>query len=299
MTIRGAWMFEGFTQERVTANGLSFFVRRSGGAGKPPLLLLHGYPQTGAMWHLVAPALTSAFDVVCPDLRGYGRSDKPATDPAHMPYSKRVMAEDMVAVMQALGHEKFHVAAHDRGGRVAHRMGLDHPDRVTAMTILDIAPTREMYAHTDADFARAYWHWFFLIQPQPLPEKMIGEDPAAYWRMKCCDSPGSDAPFAPEALAEYLEAFGKADAIHASCEDYRAAYTIDIAHDDADGDTKLRMPIQVLWGDKGVIERCFDCLALWRLRAVEVSGRSLPSGHYMSEEIPDTIIAAIMAFHRS
>ena len=289
-------MFPDFTEERIAANGVTLFVRRSPVTGKPPLLLLHGYPQTGAMWHKVAGDLAQDFDLVIPDLRGYGRSDKPPSDPEHATYSKRAMARDMVALMRGLGYDRFHVGAHDRGGRVAHRMGMDHPEAVIAMTILDIAPTREMYANTDADFARAYWHWFFLIQPHPLPETMIGTDPDAYWRLKCCDVPGSDAPFAPAALEEYLSCFRDPAAIRASCEDYRAAYTTDIAHDDSDDGARLSMPIQVLWGAHGVIERCFDCLALWRLRSENVVGRALPSGHYMAEEIPDQISAAMRDF---
>lgn len=289
-------MFDTFTQDRISTGDISLFVRRSPPQGKPPLLLLHGYPQTGAMWHATAPDLARDFDVIVPDLRGYGQSDKPPSDPDHATYSKRAMAADMVTLMRGLGYDSFVVAAHDRGGRVAHRMGMDHPDAVRAMVILDIAPTREMYANTDADFARAYWHWFFLIQPHPLPETMIGHDPEGYWRLKCCDAPGSDAPFAPEALAEYLANFADPKAIHASCEDYRAAYTIDIAHDDADGSARLTMPVHVLWGANGVIERCFDCLDLWRQRAHTVTGRTLPCGHYMAEERPDDITREIRAF---
>ena len=289
-------MFADFTESRIAVDDVTLFVRQSKPQGKPPLLLLHGYPQTSAMWHLTAPDLAQTFDVICPDLRGYGRSDKPTSDPHHATYSKRQMAADMVQLMRQLGHDRFYVGAHDRGGRVAHRMGMDHPNAVIAMTILDIAPTREMYANTDADFARAYWHWFFLIQPAPLPENMIGHHPDDYWRLKCCDVPGSDAPFAADALAEYLAAFRDPQAIHASCEDYRAAYSIDIAHDDADDAAKLSMPIQVLWGQKGVIERCFDCLALWQQRAANVTGHHLPSGHYMAEEIPEQITTAMRDF---
>lgn len=295
----GVSMFEGFREEMHRVGDIELFARRSPPTGKPPLLLLHGYPQTSAMWHATAPDLSHDYDVICPDLRGYGRSDKPASDPMHATYSKRTMARDMVNLMQGLGYDRFYVGAHDRGGRVAHRMGMDHADAVIAMMILDIAPTREMYANTDADFARAYWHWFFLIQPAPLPENMIGRDPDEYWRLKCCDVPGSDAPFAAAPLAEYLAAFRDVDAIHASCEDYRAAYSIDIAHDDADAGAKLAMPIHVLWGANGVIERCFDALDLWRKRADVVTGQALPSGHYMAEEIPDQITTQMRAFFQS
>ena len=292
-------MFEGFTEKRIAANGIELFVRHSQTRNGPPLLLLHGYPQTSAMWDEVARACAADFEVICPDLRGYGRSDKPPTTRDHSPYSKRETARDLIALMQALGHDRFFIGAHDRGGRVAHRLALDHPDAVAALSILDIAPTREMYANTDADFARAYWHWFFLIQPYPLPEDMIGLDPDGYWKHKCFDVKDGPQPFAAEALKEYLSAFRDPAAIHASCEDYRAAYTIDIAHDDADQGRKLDMPLQVLWGSKGIIERCFDALALWRSRAENVTGKALPSGHYMAEEIPQQIHSEMLGFYKA
>jgi haloacetate dehalogenase len=173
----GFKIFEKFTEERIKGDGVTLFVRRGGPKDAPPLVLLHGYPQTSAMWHKVAPILTRSFQVVCLDLRGYGKSEKPVSDTSHFPFSKRAMAQDIVAVMKNLGHDKFFVGAHDRGARVAHRLGLDHPDRVKSMVLLDIAPTREMYAGTTTKFARAYWHWFFLIQPYPLPEQIISKDP--------------------------------------------------------------------------------------------------------------------------
>ena len=266
-----------------------------GGEG-PPLLLLHGYPQTHAMWHEVALRLQDRFTVVAADLRGYGDSGKPDSTDDHAPYSKRAMAEDMVEVMQSLGHTRFFVGSHDRGARVAHRLALDHPDRVAKLAVLDIAPTREMYQRTTDAFARAYWHWFFLIQPAPLPERLIGADPDFYWRAKCGAGSAGLAPFAGAALAEYLRCFRNPAAIHASCEDYRAAATIDIAHDDADGDLKLACPLLALWGASGVVERCFDPLALWRLRADDVRGHALPGGHYLAEELPDEVAAAFGAF---
>lgn len=287
-------MFEGFQERRIATSGAEIFLR-IGGSG-PPLLLLHGYPQTSAMWHKVAPLLADDFTIVAADLRGYGRSSKPATTPDHAPYSKREMARDMVEVMAALGHETFFLAGHDRGGRVAHRLAADHPDRVIKLATLDIAPTREMYRNTGEDFARAYWHWFFLIQPAPFPEHMIEADPQAYWRKKCGSGSAAMTPFTPDALAEYLACFSDPATIHASCEDYRAAASIDIAHDDADGDMRLPMPLLALWGETGVIERCFDALALWRLRAKEVSGNSLPCGHYMAEERPAEIATQLKAF---
>ena len=248
------------------------------------------------MWHGVAPILARSYQVVCPDLRGYGRSDKPASNASHQSYSKRVMANDIIAVMQRLGHERFLVGAHDRGARVAHRMGLDHPDRVAAMVLLDIAPTREMYACTSAEFAHAYWHWFFLTQPRPLPEQMIGNDPEGFWKLKCFNQAQGNNPFSPEALTEYLSAFADPDVIHASCEDYRAAAGIDIEHDDADQGKKLDMPILTLWAKRGVIETCFDALSLWRQRAERVEGEALDTTHYMAEEIPDDIATRMSHF---
>ncbi|MDG1532644.1 MAG: alpha/beta hydrolase [Paracoccaceae bacterium] len=289
-------MFNDFVEERIAGDGATLFVRRAGPVGAPPLVLLHGYPQTSAMWHGVAPILARSFQIVCPDLRGYGRSDKPATDAVHAPYAKRAMANDIVAIMKRLGHERFLVGAHDRGARVAHRLGLDHPDRVAAMALLDIAPTREMYANTSAAFAHAYWHWFFLTQPSPLPERMIGADPEGFWKLKCFNQARGDNPFSPEALAEYLSAFADPAAIHASCEDYRAAATIDITHDDADQSRKLHMPVLTLWAKRGVIETCFDALTLWRQRAERVEGETLDTTHYMAEEIPDEIAARMSDF---
>ena len=272
------------------------FVRRAGPPSAPPLILLHGYPQTSAMWHGVAPILARSFQVVCLDLRGYGKSEKPVSDSTHYPYSKRAMAQDVVAVMNNLGHKKFLVGAHDRGARVAHRLGLDHPDSVEAMVLLDIAPTREMYAGTTSDFARAYWHWFFLIQPHPLPEQIISKDPEAFWKLKCFNQANGKNPFSTEALSEYLTAFKQPDAIHSSCEDYRAAASIDIEHDNADQGKKLLMPVLALWAKLGVIESCFDALELWRLRADKVEGEALEAGHYMAEEIPKDIAKRMSEF---
>lgn len=289
-------MFQGFIEEKIEGDGAWLFVRRAGPVGAPPIVLLHGYPQTSAMWHGVAPILAQTYQVVCPDLRGYGRSDKPKTDSQHLPYSKRSMANDIVAVMQRLGHERFLVGAHDRGARVAHRLGLDHCERVSAMALLDIAPTREMYSNTSAEFAQAYWHWFFLTQAQPLPENMIGADPENFWKLKCFNQAGGDNPFSDAALAEYLSAFAMPDAIHASCEDYRAAASIDIDHDNADNGRKLTMPLLTLWAKRGVIAKCFDALELWRHRAEQVQGEALDTTHYMAEEIPEDIAARMSHF---
>jgi haloacetate dehalogenase len=263
--------------EVVTPRGI---VRaRIGGKGPP--LLLHGYPQTHAMWHAVAARLKGRFTIIAPDLPGYGDSFRPADEAGHAQMSKRTMAADMAALMEALGHQRFCIGAHDRGARVAHRLALDHPDRVVRLATLDIAPTREMYAHTTDAFTRAYWHWFFLIQPARFPERMIGADPASYWLKKCGSGSAGMAPFAPEALEHCLRCFADPAVIHASCEDYRAAATIDIAHDDADGEGKLAQPLLALWGAHGAMHRCFDVLALWRLRASDVRGHALAGGHYL------------------
>lgn len=287
-------MFDGFRPFNQTVDGIDIHGVL-GGSG-PPLLLLHGYPQTHVMWHKVAPLLRDHFTLVVADLRGYGGSSKPPSTPDHAPYSKRAMAADMVGLMEHLGFERFGVLAHDRGARVAHRLALDHPDRVRGMVLLDIAPTREMYRDATDDFARAYWHWFFLIRPAPMPERMIGADPRAYWMEKCGGGSAGLTPFTDEALAAYLDPFDDPDAIAASCEDYRAAATIDLRHDDEDAGRKIACPVRVLWGAHGVIERCFDCLALWRERADHVDGHSLPGGHYLAEELPEQVAEQTLDF---
>ena len=293
-------LFPGFNEERIAVDdNVHLFVRHGGSQGKPALVLLHGYPQTSAMWHGVVAELAMDYHIICPDLRGYGRSDKPDSDADHSPYSKRAMAADIAALIQHFGYDRVFVGAHDRGARVAHRLGLDYPDRVAAMTLLDIAPTREMYANTEVNFARLYWHWFFLIQKFPLPETLIGADPRAYWMMKCTTQARNENPFHPDALEEYLSTFETAEAVHASCEDYRAAASIDIAHDDADDDKKLSMPLQVLWAKHGVIETCFDALSLWRTRAEAVTGHAMDATHYMAEEKPAEIAREMHQFFSS
>jgi len=284
-------MFDGFKTEDIATSGAQIRVRH-GGSG-PPLLLLHGNPQTSAMWRHLAPALAQRHTVVCPDLRGYGFSSKPPAGDNHINYSKRAMARDMVEVMAALGHDRFGLCGHDRGGRVAHRLAYDHAGRVERLCVLDIAPTREMYANTDDAFARAYWHWFFMLLPHPVPEDMIGADPERFWEAQCSRGPGLS--IFDGALDEYLAAFKNPEMIRASCDDYRAAANIDIEHDDAETG-KLAMPLLCLWGADGVIERCFDPLALWRLRADDVTGHALPCGHFMAEEAPGEIIRELSAF---
>ena len=288
--------FSDFTEDRIDCGDATIFLRHNGKADKPALLLLHGYPQTSAMWHFVAPIVGPNHHVICPDLRGYGRSEKPPSDPDHCSYSKRSMAADMAALLDHFGHDTAFVGAHDRGARVAHRMGLDHPERIRAMVLLDIAPTREMYARATDEFARAYWHWFFLIQPSPLPEKLIMGGAREFWLMKCMNLSGGFSGFHPEAMEEYISCFDDKDAVRASCEDYRAAATIDIEHDDADRGRKLSMPVLALWAGRGVIERCFDPIELWKLRAADVRGEALDASHYMAEEIPDIVAERMTAF---
>lgn len=289
-------MFPGFSEFSVNV-GQYAITGVQGGSG-PALLLLHGYPQTHVMWHKVAPALAQHFTVVGADLTGYGHSGKPKTDSQHTPYSKRAIANDMLAVMKQLGHASFNVAGHDRGGRVAHRLAVDHPECVERIAVLDIAPTREMYANVSDAFARAYWHWYFLIQPAPFPERMILADTDAYLNHKCGLGGTGLNIFDPRALEAYRLAFRNPDTVHAACEDYRAAASIDIEHDDADDKQgrQIECPLLVLWGKQGVIERCFDPLALWRLRARHVTGGALPGGHYLAEQHPDLVLDQLQTF---
>jgi haloacetate dehalogenase len=262
------------------------------------LLLLHGYPQTHAMWHKVAPRLAERFTVVATDLRGYGASGKPDGPPDHQAYSKRVMAQDQVRVMASLGFERFGVVGHDRGGRVAHRMVLDHENRIVRWAVLDIVPTRTMYLKTDRRFAEAYYHWFFLIQPAPFPERLIGADPDFFLNRHLGSRHGGLAAFDGRALAQYRSAFRNPASIHASCEDYRAAATIDLEHDEADLDHRILAPLLVLWGAHGIVQLCFEPLSDWRARATIVTGRSLPCGHYLAEEAPGETSEALLAFFR-
>jgi len=289
-------LFPGFEAKRIRANGTDIHCI-VGGAG-PPLLLLHGYPQTHAMWHAIAPALSRDYTVVCADLRGYGDSGSPASDATHAAYSKRAMAQDMVDVMRALGFPRFRLAGHDRGGRVSHRLCLDHPDAVERVAVIDISPTRTMFAETNQAFATAYYHWFFLIQAFDLPEKLIGADPVFYLRRMMGRLGTGLGYFDARALAEYERCFADPATIHATCEDYRAAASIDLEHDDADvaAGRKVLCPLLVLWGEKGVVNRMFDPLRDWGAVAVDVRGKALPSGHYVSEEAPDETLRELQAF---
>jgi haloacetate dehalogenase len=286
-------LFPGFSARNVRTRGATIHLE-AGGRGEP-VLLLHGYPQTHAMWHKVAPELARDHTVVCPDLRGYGDSSKPKGLPDHANYAKRAMAQDMAEVMSALGHERFHVVGHDRGARVAHRLARDHGRRVRSLTVLDISPTLKMYRNTSMQFAKAYWHWFFLIQEAPLPERMLEGQVPFYILKRLGRGKSGLKHFSRQAMAEYVRAFQDPRAIHATCEDYRAAATIDLIHDQREK-TKLKMPLLALWGRHGVIEALFDCLADWREVAADVRGRALACGHFIAEEKPKELLAELRRF---
>ena len=289
-------LFPGFRRSRIAVDDVE--INTACGGSGPPLLLLHGYPQTHVIWHRIAPRLAQRFTVVATDLRGYGDSSKPAGLPDHANYSKREMARDQVGVMRALGFDRFDVAGHDRVARVAHRLAVDHPQRVRRLALLDIAPTKAMYEQTTLEFARAYWWWFFLIQPAPLPERLIGADPEFYLRTKLGGGSAGLSPFAPQAWAEYLRCLRDPAAVHAGCEDYRAAAGIDLEHDRADeaAGRKIRCPVLVLWGERGVIERCFRPLQDWARVAEDVRGHALPAGHYLPEEVPERVYSEFIDF---
>ncbi|MDQ6636255.1 MAG: alpha/beta hydrolase [Candidatus Dormibacteraeota bacterium] len=288
--------FAGFAQHRLRANGVVINAL-VGGAGAP-LLLLHGAPQTHFIWHRAVQRLARDFTVVATDLRGYGDSDKPPGRPDHANYSKRTMAQDQVEVMRLLGFDSFLVVGHDRGGRVGHRMALDHPERVRRLVTLDIAPTLAMYEQTSMEFARAYFHWFFLIQPAPLPERLIGSDPEFYLKSVLGGRSAALAPFTEPALAEYVRCLREPAAVHAMCEDYRAAASIDLAHDRADraAGRLIECDTLALWGAEGVVASCFMPLAEWRRVARRVSGAALACGHYIPEEAPEALLAELLAF---
>jgi len=292
-------MLEAFDRFEVMRGGVRLSGRR-GGAGKP-LLLMHGHPQSHVMWHRVARRLAEEFTVVMIDLRGYGDSARPAPGEGSCAYSKREMASDALAVMAAQGFSRFHVLAHDRGARVAHRLAMDHPQAVDRLMLLDIAPTLDMYEGTSRQFAQAYWHWFFLIQPPPLPEALIESDPVRYLRSVMGSRHAGLSAFAPEALAEYERCIRIPGSAQAICSDYRASAGIDLEHDRADisAGRKLPQPLRVLWGDHGIVGRCFEVLALWRERAQDASGHSLPCGHYIAEEAPEPLLEEALGFFRN
>lgn len=291
-------MFPGFTKGQKEVNGVSI-TYRIGGSG-PALLLLHGHPQTHVLWHRVAPILAKEFTVVAADLRGYGDSGKPEPGENSIAYSKREMARDQTELMRELGFERFKVLAHDRGARVAHRLGMDHADRVERMVFLDIAPTLAMYAATNEDFAKAYWHWFFLIRPAPLPERLIESDPEGYVIGVMGARSAGLKPFTKEALAEYVRCFALPGCAQGVCGDYRASAGIDKEHDAADiaAGRRLTVPLLALWGEQGVVGKLFDPLVEWRKVAENVQGGPLPCGHYIAEEAPDLLLERALPFLR-
>lgn len=289
--------FEGFELTHVETE--SGAVRLRHGGNGPPLLLLHGNPQTHAMWHKVAPQLARSYHVVCPDLPGYGGSYKPPATEDHAPYAKRAMAKSLVDVMAHFGHDRFLLAGHDRGARVAHRLTLDHQERIEKLAVLDIIPTLAHFQRADMEFAKGYYHWFWFAQPHPFPENIISAAPDEWFRAHTSREPKPPDFFAPEALADYLEAVHDPDMIRGMCEDYRAAITIDLDHDRtsrAQGH-KVTCPVHVLWGKKAKIEAWYDALAIWKSFAEgPVTGRSVASGHYLAEEAPDEVIQELEAF---
>jgi haloacetate dehalogenase len=289
--------FPGFTRRTLCPDGVDIHAVVGPRRDAPAVLLLHGYPQTHVIWSRVGQRLASRYNVVASDLRGYGDSGKPAGAPPHEAYAKRAMARDQAMLMDELGFERFFLVGHDRGARVAHRLAMDHATRVEKLAVLDIAPTLAMYEQTTDAFARAYWHWFFLIRPAPLPERMIGADALLYLRHKMGEGAAGMKPFSEAAWAEYQRCFTP-EAIHASCEDYRAAAGIDLEHDRADRDAGRRIacPLLALWGAHGVVEKCFRPLDEWRRVADDVRGRSLPAGHYLPEEVPDMVAQELESF---
>jgi len=281
---------------RVAADGAEIHTLVAGSG--LPVLLLHGYPQTHLMWRHLAPRLAEEFTVVVTDLRGYGDSSKPASDEAHLAYSKRRMADDQVQVMKALGHEAFFVVGHDRGARVGHRMALDHPQLVQRLAVLDIVPTWELFTTTDKTFAEGYYHWFFLSQPAGFPEHLIGLDPDFFLREKLSRSAADAYVFEEPVMEEYLRCFKDPEMIRASCEDYRAAASIDLEHDEADRERKLECPLLALWGAKALMGKTRDVLNTWREYAKDVRGKALPCGHYLPEESPEETLTALLPFLR-
>ena len=287
-------MFETFKTQRIKTSGTEIHVT-SGGSG-PPLLLLHGYPQTHLMWHKVAPVLAKDFTVVVPDLRGYGESGKPVTTANHAPYSKRAMALDQVEVMAALGFNEFFLAGHDRGARVSHRLAIDHPTVVIKIAVLDIVPTLKVFDDIDQRVATSYFHWFFLIQPYDFPETLIGQDPRYYLTSRLGRWGSNFDAFPQQVIDEYVRLFSDPACIHATCEDYRAAATIDLEHDRADIANKVKAPLLALWGGKGLVGSAYDPIACWRERASDVRGFAIDCGHFIPEEKPVETIDALREF---
>jgi haloacetate dehalogenase len=285
--------YPGFERRRVATSGADINLV-TGGSG-PPLLLLHGYPETHVMWRKVAPRLARDFTLVIPDLRGYGDSSKPPSTHDHAAYSKRALAQDQVETMAALGHERFRVAGHDRGARVTHRLLRDHPERIERAALLDIVPTLYRFETIDQKAATGSFHWFFLIQPAPFPERMIGAE-SEFFLQKMMGLSRTPGAHEPEVFAEYLRCFSNPETIRATCDEYRAGAAIDLEHDRADRGKKLAMPLLVLWGQRSGQGSGYDMLAVWREHASNVTGEAIASGHFLPEEAPDDTYRALQAF---
>jgi len=283
-------LFPGFQTRKIATSGASIHVTTAGSG--PPLLLLHGFPQSHVSWHRIAPGLAQRFTVVAPDLRGFGDSSKPPDGENHVNYSKRAMALDQVETMRALGFDRFAVVGHDRGARVAWRLAVEHPERVSKAAVLDIVP--DHYSSVTREFATAYFHWFFLIQPAPFPEQLIAANPEAFLRRFL---PAST--IAPEAFAEYLRCFRDPLTIHASCEDYRAGATIDLTHARETRTKRVQCPLLVLWGQRSTIAQLYDVMAVWREQAADIRGKALPTGHHLAEETPELTLTEIETFLRA
>ena len=287
-------MLANFQRQTITTSEVKIntFI---GGSGYP-LLLLHGYPQNYYMWHQVCDRLARYFTVIMTDLRGYGDSSKPPVTADSRNYTKRVMARDQIEVMSSLGYDKFYLVGHDRGARVAHRLTLDYPQRVQKLALLDIIPTSQLYKTTDKEFATAYYHWFFLIQPYPFPETLINSNPE-YFLRHCLQSwSKTEGAFTDKAFREYLRCFSNPETVNSTCEDYRASAGIDLIHDQEDIEQKITCPLLVLWGNKGIIGKKYDVIASWQNRATNVTGKGFNCGHFLPEEVPEKTYRALTEF---
>jgi haloacetate dehalogenase len=288
-------MFEGFKEFDVPTSGATIHGRR-GGDG-PPVLLLHGIPETHLMWHRVAPALAQRYTVVATDLRGYGDSGKPASTADHAPYSMRAIASDQVEVMNGMGYDRFSVVGHDRGGRCGYRLALDHPESVTNLTVMDVVPTGDAYRRAEKDFSLGYWVWSFLAAPAPVPEQFIAASPDALVNFMLDSWPKVKEAFPDEVREEYIAKFRDSDTAHAICEEYRAAATLDYEHDEADrGNRKIDCPLQVLWSQGGSVEKLYDPMEIWRSWADDLRGEPVPVGHFIPEEAPEETLRQLVQF---
>ena len=287
-------------EEKIKVNNIKINFRH-GGRGEP-LLLIHGYPQTHVMWHKIASKLSKNFYVICPDLRGYGDSSKPKGLKNHQNYSKKTMAKDMIELINYLGFDQFYLVGHDRGARVAHRMCLDYEERVLKACLMDIVPTYHMFENTNQNFATGYYHWFFLIQPDNLPEKMIGKDPIYYLKEKLKrwsdKNIAFEKKFDEKAVEEYIRCFDE-DSIHGTCEDYRAGASIDMVDDKKSRNRKINTPLLVLWGKKGFINRNYDVIKIWQEYANNIQGKTLDCGHFLPEEKPEDVLKELNCFFKS